>query len=654
MIQPAANPSIYNGTPGTNQNGFYVLGPSNPKWSTFEGIQGNNPLIPTLQVKDEMTNLTTINSMSYTSPVGQNPTGTPGQYGLFLQRLACPALPPTGPGLPYNPYITVDYIEMLPANNAIQYTANGSNVVLNYKMPNQRFSYGRNQPYAADKSQLVQQNPTSPNPPNAPANFPKQTFFRHNGKEAMPPVKPGPLFNTLNYPFNWLQQGDRPLISPLEILHVSAFKPHELTQQFYTKPWAGNGPQAPYQHRAANAILDERSRLYRIFEFLETGDRASGTANGARIPGRVNINTVWDGETLLALCDPQSSNAFAPALTVYNPNNPYDPSTLFGKLIALPQFSSNGRADSAARTPGLPIGQVGPTGPLFIGQQVPTDRPFLGMATALGNQGDPQYPNRGVGLNDTLLRLTGGYPAPALFEAQGQRTPHPSQWDELLNKIANNLTTRSNVFAVWLTVGFFEVVQDTDAQGNPIYPVKLGAEIGRSENRNKRHRMFAIVDRSNLRVPLSGPPAFTEATPVFLRATSAVSVPPSSRSPLPYPNLTQVTVSVDALSGTYEGLSWQITPGTQMLVDVGLDPTTPPGVGIDPYAPPAAANTRLPHQELVTVTSVGNNTFTAQFSYPHPAGFVINLNARPGNPGPQPSYDPQRDTAVVRYLSIIE
>ena len=35
------------------------------------------------------------------------------------------------------------------------------------------------------------------------------------------------------------------------------------------------------------------------------------------MPGKINLNTVWDPETLLALCDPQPGNHFT-AADVYN------------------------------------------------------------------------------------------------------------------------------------------------------------------------------------------------------------------------------------------------------------------------------------------------------------------------------------------------
>src|SRR5205807_3397832 len=102
----------------------------------------------------------------------------------------------------------------------------------------------------------------------------------------------------------------------------------------------------------------------------------------------------------------------------------------------------------------------------------------------------------GSGIDDTMLRSAipgGDANTPRLFQLPN--APHPYLQDELLTKIYNQLTTRSNVFAVWITVGFFEVTDDTAR------PVKLGAEIGKAENRNVRHRLFAIVDRTNLAIP---------------------------------------------------------------------------------------------------------------------------------------------------------
>src|SRR5262249_55245357 len=117
----------------------------------------------------------------------------------------------------------------------------------------------------------------------------------------------------------------------------------------------------------------------------------------------------------------------------------------------------------------------------------PSDRPFCSLATGFTPAGDAQYPT-GSGIEDTLLRSWDGITSQPLFNVPGP--PHPYLRYELLTKIFNQATTRSNVFAVWLTVGFFEVTDDATR------PVRLGAEMGRAENRHLRHRMFAIVDRS--------------------------------------------------------------------------------------------------------------------------------------------------------------
>ena len=59
--------------------------------------------------------------------------------------------------------------------------------------------------------------------------------------------------------------------------------------------------------------FEQAHRLYRIFEFLATHTRALQTSVGGRIPGKLNLNTIWDVETFLALCDPQPGNGFTEA-----------------------------------------------------------------------------------------------------------------------------------------------------------------------------------------------------------------------------------------------------------------------------------------------------------------------------------------------------
>jgi len=77
-----------------------------------------------------------------------------------------------------------------------------------------------------------------------------------------------------------------------------------------------------------------------------------------------------------------------------------------------------------------------------------------------------------------------------------------------LMRLGNLVTTRSNVYAVWITVGYFEVepppANVTPASvGRPaewltIYPegYALGRELGIDTGEVKRHRAFYIIDRS--------------------------------------------------------------------------------------------------------------------------------------------------------------
>jgi hypothetical protein len=64
------------------------------------------------------------------------------------------------------------------------------------------------------------------------------------------------------------------------------------------------------------------------------------------------------------------------------------------------------------------------------------------------------------------------------------------------------VTTHSNVFAVWITVGYFEVVPWPSPDGPPIpdgaHPdgYQLGQELYIDTGDVHRHRAFYIIDRS--------------------------------------------------------------------------------------------------------------------------------------------------------------
>jgi hypothetical protein len=501
---------------------------------------------------------------------GPNPTTSPtaaktSGITVLLRRLLNPHRPydpaPTdalgnlNPN--YNPYLTVDYMkDVMPQDVTTPATAATR-------------SYSKSEPYASNTSLFV---PVT----LGAAGTTQATFGTYNTGPVPPPA-----------PYNWLVHLDRQLISPMELLHVSGFQPHDLTQHFLIGPPVG--PAGPYGKGLGHRVnwFDETNRLYRAFEFLTTRDRASGVSLHGRLPGMVNINTIYDPETLFALCDPQPGNDFTAAMLM-----PGAPGSIYDALIAR-------RSPGLAAPPGKRVLGPSPAGP---------DRPFLGMGTgnmptapgdpvSCNDDGSPKASNTGI--EDTFLRSfgggAGGPTAPRLFEVPG--APHPYQSTELMAKIFGNVTTRSNVFAVWCTVGFFQVVDETTR------PVKLGAEIGAATGTSIRHQMFAVIDRTKLILPSpAGTPA---ATPAFVTNTAGPIAG----------NSTSVSVPVAAVTGTVGGpapaptITWTFQKGSVLIIDNGTS-----------------------SEETVIVEAVGpGSSIQATFEKPHGPGVPISI---PGNPGP--------------------
>jgi hypothetical protein len=64
-----------------------------------------------------------------------------------------------------------------------------------------------------------------------------------------------------------------------------------------------------------------------------------------------------------------------------------------------------------------------------------------------------------------------------------------------ITRLENLTTTRSNVYAVWITIGFFEVEEGQPFAGNP-EGYRLGREMGSDTGEFTRLREFAIIDRT--------------------------------------------------------------------------------------------------------------------------------------------------------------
>jgi hypothetical protein len=736
LVQPAAG-RPGSGNPSGGNEGYYVVGPG-PL-----GTRQPDLLRPAM------------GQMSYDAAAlrddqgrpATDATGRPEAPTILLRRLACPYLPlqedHTQPF--YNPYITVDYMEDVnvaigPPEDPDTGDRNENRVVPKPRIrrenekktagddPRKRYSEGRREPCAGLKGSLKRAGTTDNRlralQTNTATGEPNHTFWMANSN-ALP--------NT-NKPFHWLYHLDRRLVSPMELLQVSAFKPHELTQEFMEQ--RGTNSAVPYHHvipwfdqdNPRDGMVRDSHRLYRLFEFLGTRSRAAGleapaipnerivtrlevigpsqlrmratnpaalaglgwvTQSGVpvtirpgdvlvlnkddrtkhenvrvlqilqpgtgqfvlllekpllknapgpvrvaelttlvdRIPGRININTIWDKKTFYAVCAGSPSNNYD-----LNPQpDPQDPPTLepndskliFRELVQL-----------RAANPSVNETNFGIAG---------TDRPFQSMAVGSfpDTPPDPQFPGRGI--NDSLFRSrVGATTAQKLFEIWSQMEQdktHPFQKWQMLTRMFNNFTTRSNVFAVWVTVGFFEVVDDSSR------PVKLGAELGRAENRHVRHRMFAIVDRSNLRLP-SPIARILPTAPLQTYGPGIVTIPLTAlEGSIPIPPRPIYTLDEStrrALATQPEKMDWSINVGDYVIFNYGK-----------------------PNQETVLVQDVNRprKEITATFTMPHFRHVATDANIEsvsvfvvPGNPGPTERFNPRDPvfSEVVPYLSIID
>jgi hypothetical protein len=402
-------------------------------------------------------------------------------------------------------------------------------------------------------------------------------------------VVPDQEFN-LNLPFTWLVHLDRVPISMPELMHVSGVAPKDVTTAFNNAAFTDG--TNPIGHKAP--WLDGGSRLARFLEFAHVKSRQNGVAKDGRLPGLVNINSIWDGEVFRALAD---------AKVLYDPTN-----------------SNNFIESEIDAIFGTMFGDRSPSA--FPAQN---DKPFWSLGIGKSAGGD-DWTSTARGLNNTILRNNATlFDLPAANTVGQNRDAY--QKKELLTKIFNSITTKSNTFGVWLTAGYFEVTDDT------VKPAKLGAEIGKADGNNIRHRMFAIVDRTNMVNAKK-----TDLAVVFNTNVNGL-MQDTTGNPLPPINLEK-----PVLINPANNANINLVNGMTVTIDANTD-----------------------YEETVSVVLAGNGDFwfTPQKLHnpiympaigPNPAYYqnTIKTIINRGNPGPWVGYDRTKDRDVVPYAEIIE
>jgi hypothetical protein len=684
--------------------------------------------------------------------VGQANVGAPAVMVRRLANPYLPPNDPASPAylltLPPNPYLMTDVMPAVHVNDGVRLGVHPtlpppapSNRPTNTPPRHERYSKGKGHPFAA-LAQLTHVTTTDPAP--VLGDMPATTFFRHNGTPSIDPESPilpaptlisptaarNPIVTAVNnliltnqgtaaaprLGFEWLTHLDRPLVNEIDLLNVPAVAPHLLTLSFATgdlvtqpNPLLPNYSVRFHNHTAAwrdgvfgnppVPVLANQSRLYRALELLRVKPWNYAMPTGGRVPGKINLNLITDPNVLKALADPQNGDFFvenlgmtdpATGLTtldpIYNatlPRTTYDPTTIFDKLQIVRGGGTLAPLTTTNVTTSLQYDPTKPPANALMPTQIPgpNDRPLRSLGHAANAPlATAFYPAGKDGVNGTALN--------GVFDLSAQTNPYNKA--SLLRKMHNNLTTTSEVYEVYLTVGFFDVLNSGPYYTAPNFTTpQLGKEVFRDVPGDTRHKFFAIVDRTNLSLdPASAVLAGTQysvrkqgAKPVF---TDVVNLSAPVLSGTTYTSTLQfhatagfpgqgVTIRYDQTPD--EANDFPVVAGTRLKIGTGVNAewvqvlTVPPAATVGPGGTLFDTNTGV-----ATVTVLRNiglpvspTATTAPYiisplplgtgagQYPelptHPPGTAVG-NVLLGNPGPQPGFDPTQPNykSVMPYL----
>jgi hypothetical protein len=327
------------------------------------------------------------------------------------------------------------------------------------------------------------------------------------------------------FPFPWLTWNNRPYVGPLEMMLVPKSRSSRLFVEYrapsptpYNTPVLNNeGHLLPF-FQTVPAAGQPLPNLQRVFDYLEAPSRFVGTdieldpqqmaglpaydttkkeqllmsylhppfnrVSNYRDPGRININTIAsDFDT-----DPSSM--------IWNGVLNQSPTDAVGPTWNLVAQSRQGAAAFSTNTTPTrftnPFRSSAGSSLMMSGINNATDRQDVDVTVLRSETPESN--------NATVLPLF-KYNTPGVLQTDTTRNPYFRTKN--LQRLNNLVTTRSNVYAIWITVGYFEV-RPPVLTGPPTprmaewYPdgYELMQEMGSDTGEVVRHRAFYIYDRS--------------------------------------------------------------------------------------------------------------------------------------------------------------
>jgi len=306
-------------------------------------------------------------------------------------------------------------------------------------------------------------------------------------------------------PIPWLTWLNRPFNNRFELLMVPATSQERLLFEFTT----ANTASDPYDAASSN-VADYRAPFGHLLNFFHT--RKTGAAphyyrllDYAAVPSRYVGAHRWHNPAA-----PQPNPPLAGLEPPYNRVSLFrDPgkvniNTIFQQSV----FESVMRLDST--TAAALWSQVQESRQGFSGNPLnaswPTQfvQPFR-AATAADLAPLPAMETTGAEAGFMRSR-PGGSKLPLFAGGSGGQyadaSKNPYFYYQNYQRAASQFSTHSNVYAVWVTVGFFEAHPNLDQAGNIVIDAgrpdgyQLGLELGLDQAQSKRRRAFFIIDRS--------------------------------------------------------------------------------------------------------------------------------------------------------------